>query len=83
MISFMQIISKMYGFHVGLGDINIERQTGPNDSASGCGVILHIPVQASNKVIKIKMNSYKYMKNDAAARGTVFGTGLSFNVNIS
>ena len=42
MLSFMQFISEMHGFHVGLGDINIDDGTGLKDSTSDCGVILHI-----------------------------------------
>ena len=42
MLSFMQFISEMHGFHVGLGDINIDDGTGLKDSTSDCGVILQI-----------------------------------------
>ena len=42
MLSFMQFISEMHSFHVGLGDINIDDGTGIKDSGSDCGVILHI-----------------------------------------
>ena len=47
MLSFMQFIFEMHGFHDGLGDINIDDGTGLKDSTSDCGVILHFHVESS------------------------------------
>ena len=77
----MHIISEMYGFHVGLGDINIERQTSPK-TVPRTAAPFFMYSRTDGKISQIFIELH--MKNDAAAvRGIVIGTGLSFNVNIS
>ena len=51
----------MYHFHVGLGDINIERQTSPNDSTSDCGVILHMLAPGLKLYGNTVQNNQKYV----------------------